>query len=169
MELPSLLVSCLACGDLVLGFTSSLVELMASSKKTHNKQHHPCLLLPELHPCGKLLLTHVSPGDLPTLAGRSASLSYEVTALSPGSWFALGFVHVLQEWGLCFLQACGCPIIETYFLYDLIPGRFTVPLSDPQAGKVYINLRIFKAVGEHLWYYCIPVCGSPTQQVWGLI
>ena len=95
---------------------SSLVELMESSKKTYNKHHHPGLLLPELHPCGKPLLTQVSPGDLPTLAGRSASVSYEVTALTPGSWFAQGFVCALQEWGLCFLQACGCTIIEFYFL-----------------------------------------------------
>ena len=36
---------------------------------------------------------------------------------------------------------------------------------DPQAGKPGMGFRTFTTVGELLWYYCSPVCGSPTQQV----
>ena len=44
-----------------------------------------------------------------------------------------------------------------------------VPLLDPQAGEPDTGLQIFLRVGELLWYYCSPVCGSPTQQIWDLI
>ena len=39
-----------------------------------------------------------SAGDPPTLAGRSSSVSYGVTAPSPGSRYAHYFVCALQEW-----------------------------------------------------------------------
>ena len=32
-----------------------------------------------------------------------------------------------------------------------------------------MGVRTFTIVGEFLWYYCSPVCGLPTQQVWDLI
>ena len=48
-----------------------------------------------------------------------------------------------------------------------VPGD-SVPLSDPQAGKPDVGFRTFTTVGELLWYYCSPVYGSPTQQVWDL-
>ena len=32
-----------------------------------------------------------------------------------------------------------------------------------------MGVRTFTTVGEFLWYYCSPVCGLPTQQVWDLI
>ena len=46
---------------------------------------------------------------------------------------------------------------------------FPVPLLDPQAGKPAVGFRTFTTVGELLWYYCSPVCGSPTLQVRDLI
>ena len=50
-----------------------------------------------------------------------------------------------------------------------IPWRSSIPLSDPQAGKSDRGFRTFIIVGELLWYYYSPVCGSPTWQVWDLI
>ena len=44
-----------------------------------------------------------------------------------------------------------------------------VPLPDSQAEKPDMGLRTFNPMGELLWYNCFPVCGSLTQQVWGLI
>ena len=32
-----------------------------------------------------------------------------------------------------------------------------------------MGLRTFTTLGEVLWYYCPPVCGSPTPGVWDLI
>ena len=52
---------------------SSLVGLMADSGRAHAKEYFPELLLP------------TSAGEPPTLAGRSGSVSYEVTPPSPGS------------------------------------------------------------------------------------
>ena len=50
-----------------------------------------------------------------------------------------------------------------------IPWGFPVPLSEPQAGKPDVGFITFTKVGEILWYYCSPVCGSPTWRVWYLI
>ena len=41
--------------------------------------------------------------------------------------------------------------------------------SDPQPWNPDGGPRIFTAVQDLLWYYCPPVCWSPTQWVWGLI
>ena len=46
---------------------------------------------------------------------------------------------------------------------------FPVPLSDPQAGKPAVRFRTFTMVQELLWYYCFPICGSPTRWVQDLI
>ena len=50
-----------------------------------------------------------------------------------------------------------------------IPWGFTVPLSDPQAGKPDKGFRTFTIVWELLWYCYSPVCGSPTWWVWDFI
>ena len=51
-----------------------------TSKRTYAKTHLPGLLLPVPRPCGRLLQTHASAGDLQTLTGRSDSVSCRVTA-----------------------------------------------------------------------------------------
>ena len=47
--------------------------------------------------------------------------------------------------------------------------EFLLPLPDPQVGKPVVGLRTFTPVGGLLWYYCSPVCESPTQRLWDLI
>ena len=54
-------------------------------------------------------------------------------------------------------------------LQSQIPWQFLLPLPDPQVGNPDMGLRIFTIVVELLWYYCSPVCGSPTLQIWDLI
>ena len=110
-----------------------------------------------------------SAGDPLTLAGRSGSVSYGVTAPSP--------------WVLMHTLLCVCPlIVESLFLPVLsnsnqIPLAFKVWFSGnsssccqtPQVGKPDVGLRTFTPVGGCLWYNCSPVCESPTQQLWDLI
>ena len=117
------------------------------------------------HPCDEPPPTRTSTGDPPTPGGRSGSVACGVTA--PFPWF---FVHtkfclcspgVRSLFPLVLWKSCG--------LQGQIPWGFLVPLQYPQAGKPGVELSTFTAVGELLWYYCSPVCGSPTQQVWDLI
>ena len=71
---------------------------------------------------------------------------------------------------------CGVPVfpspVEVLLsnfngLQNQIPwGWFLVPLLDHQAGKPDVGLRTFTTVGELLGYYCSPVSGLPTWQVW---
>ena len=46
-----------------------------------------------------------------------------------------------------------------------IPSSF----ARSHAGKCDLGLRTFTTVGELLWYYCFPVCGSPSWWVLDLI
>ena len=89
--------------------------------------------------------------------------------LSFGSWCAWDFVCVLYDWSLCFPQSCGSPIIKFHWLWGQILWRVLVPLSDLRAWKPDMGFRTFTTVGELLWFYCSPACGSPTQWVWDLI
>ena len=85
------------------------------------------------------------------------------------SWCAQNFVCALQDWSLCFPQSSGRPSSNPTHPQGQIPWGFSVPLLDPQAGKPDVGFRMFRTVGELLWYYCSSVCGSPIQWVWDLI
>ena len=63
----------------------------------------------------------------------------------------------------------GRPIIKSCWPSRPDSLGFPVPLSDPQAGKPDVRFRTFTMVRELLWYYCSPICGSPTRWVWDLI
>ena len=43
------------------------------------------------------------------------------------------------------------------------------PFVGPPGYKAWHGAQNLHNSGELLWYYCSPVCGSPTQQVWDLI
>ena len=75
--------------------------------------HHEQLLLPVSFSLGEPQLPPASAGDPPTLAGRSGSVSYGVTAPSPGSRCTHYFVCALQVWSLCFPQSCRRPAIKS--------------------------------------------------------
>ena len=40
---------------------------------------------------------------------------------------------------------------------------------DSQVGKSKVGPRTFTTAQEFLWYFCSPVCGSPTWWVWDFI
>ena len=98
-------------------------------------------------------------------------------------WFSLLWGHCSFPLGLGARRSCLClPTVESVspnpeeVLWSNPSGhqscilwRFPVPLSDSQAEKPDMELRIFTTVGELFWYYGSPVCGSPTQQVWVFI
>ena len=111
-----------------------------------------------------------SAGDPLTLAGRSGSVSYGVTAPSP--------------WVLVCTLFCVCPpSVEFLFppspvevlqsnltgLQSPVLWGFLILLPDPQLGNPHVGLRTFTPVGGLLRYNCSPVCVSPTQQLWDLI
>ena len=66
---------------------------------------------------------------------------------------------------VCFPQFRGNPVIKSCWLSKSVSWGFLISLSDPKVGKLKTGLRIFMKVGELLWYYWSPVCGSPTLQV----
>ena len=110
-----------------------------------------------------------SAGDPPTLAGKSGSASYGVTAPSPGP-----DGHTI----LCVPSKSGVPVSprpvkvlqsNPSSLQNLILWKFLLPLLDPQVGKPDVGLRTFTPVGGLLWYICSSVCESPTQGLWDLI
>ena len=119
-------------------------------------------------PCSRSLPTHACTRDPQTLRGRSGSVSYGVTAPFP--------------WVLVHTSFCLCPPwvfvspspVEVMWsnptcLQSQTPWRFPVPLLDNQVGSSDAGPRTSSTVGELLWYYCSPVCGSSTRQVWNLI
>ena len=121
-------------------------------------------------PCGEPQTPPASAGDPPTLAGRSGSVSYGVTAPSP-----LGpGVHTT----LCVPSKSGVSVSPSPVevlqsnpasLRSLILWEFLLPLLDPQVGKPDVGLRTFTPVGGLLWCNWSPVCESPIQQLWDLI
>ena len=110
-----------------------------------------------------------SAGDPPTLAGRSGSVSYGVTAPSP--WVPMRTL------------LCVCPPrVESLFPPVLSKSCNQIPL----AFKVWFSRNSSSCcwtprLGSLKWgsepslqwvdFYgmCSPVCESPTQQLWGLI
>ena len=110
-----------------------------------------------------------SAGDHPILAGRFGPVSYEVTTLFPGSWWAWDLVWAPQEWSFFFPQSCGIPSVKPHWPSKPILWGFLLLLPDLQAGKPDVGLRTFTPVGELLWCNYFPVCGLPTRWVWDLI
>ena len=110
-----------------------------------------------------------STGDSPILAGGFGSVSCGVIAL---------FLWVLVQARVCLcpprLGSLFPPVL--WKSYNQIPLAFKVIFSgDSQSlyqspgGKPDVVFQVFTAVGELLWYYYSPVCGSPTWWVWDLI
>ena len=119
-------------------------------------------------PRSRPLPVQISAGELQTPTGRSGSVSWGVTA--PFPW-----VLVHTRFCLCLSKVSTSPspveVLESnpIDLQIQIPWRFPVPLLDPQVGKSHVGPRTFAALRELLWYFCSPVCRSPTWWVWDFI
>ena len=120
-----------------------------------------------LHPCGEPLQTQSSIGDPPTQVVL-VQFPMESLLLSSESWCTQGFVCALQDWSLCFPQSCGSSIIKSFWPSRSDSLGIPSPVVITPGWKPGVGFRIFTTVGELLWYYCFPVCGSPTWQVWDL-
>ena len=124
-----------------------------------------CCLCPRLW--GRPLSAQASTGNPPTFRGRAGSVSCGLSA-------SFSWILVHTRFYLCPLRVSVSPssmeILQSNptGLQGQIPWGFPVPLLDPQAGKPDVGVRIFTIGGELLWYYCSPVCGSPTWQVYGI-
>ena len=94
-------------------YPGSLLGLMADSGRAHAKEYFPVLLLPVSLSSWRATATLTSAGDPPTLAGRSGSVPYGVTAPSSGSRCTHYFVCALQQWSLCFPWSCWSPAIKS--------------------------------------------------------
>ena len=92
----------------------------------------------------------------------------ESLLLSSESYCLQGFVCALQDWSLCFPQSCGSSIIKSFWPSRSDSLGIPSPAVRTPGWKPDVGFRIFTTVGELLWYYYFPVCGSPTWQVWDL-
>ena len=105
-SLPS---SCLAWGDPAL---SSMVGLLATSKRVYTKGDLPSLLLPVslpmLGPCWP-----TPPQETLTPAGGFGSVSRGVATLFLWVLVCAWFCCALQDWSLCFPQSCGSLVIKS--------------------------------------------------------
>ena len=121
---------CLAWGNPALEPRGSLLGLMVDSMRAHAKEYFPELLLPvSFSPWWCTATPSASAGDPPSLACRSGSVSYGITAPSP--------------WVLMHTLLCVCPPrVESMFppgllkscnqikfcLQSLIIWEFLLPL-----------------------------------------
>ena len=79
-----------------------------------------------------------------------------------------GFVCALQDWSLCFPQSYGSSIIKSLWPSRSDSLGIPSPVVRTPGWKPDVGFRIFTTVGQLIWYYCFPVCGSPIWQVWNL-
>ena len=105
---------------------------------------------------------HASAGDPQTLTGRSGLVSYGALLLSLGSWCTQGFVYALQE-------SLSPPklwkVYNQILLTFSFPGDFQSLCQIPRLGSLMWCLE--PSTVRALCYTCSPVCGSPTQQLYG--
>ena len=142
----------------------SMVGLMVNSKRVYAKAAFQCPC-----PCGEPLPTHTSTGGPPTLAGGFDSVSLGSLLLSSGSWCTQNFVCAPYDWSLF------PPVL--WKTYNQIPLALKARFPGDSQSLCWIpRLRILTWGSEpsqqyenFFRYYCSPVCGSPTQEVWDLI
>ena len=143
----------------------SMVGLMVNSKRLYAKGDLPVPPVPVA-----TLLTHASAGGPPALACSFGSVSCGVIA------------HLL--WVILHAKFCLCPpkleslltsvLWKAYNQISLglkarFPGDSQSLCHIARLRSMVLGFRTFRTVRERLWYYCSPVCGSPTWQVWDLI
>ena len=138
---------------------------MVDSGRAQAKEYFPELLLPVSLSLWWATVTPASAGDPPTLAGRSGSVSYGVTAPSPGPDAHTALCVPSKSRVSVSPSAVEVLQSNPTSLQSLILWEFLLLLPDPQVGKPDVGLRTFTPVGGLLWYKCSPVCESPTQQL----
>ena len=143
-------------------------DLQERSPRMSPRETFPDCCYQDHCPWAEPLLNHASTGDPPTPAGSFGSVSCGVTA--PFLWVvACKILFVPSKTGVCFPQPCGSLVIKSHW-----PSR-SDSLGIPRffvgspGWKAWGGFWTFTIVGELLWYYCSPVCGSPIWWVCDLI
>ena len=157
---------------------------MVYSGRAHAKEYFPELLLPVFLSSRWATTTPCLCRRPSTPAGRSGSVSYGVTAPSPGSHCTYYFACALQEWSLCFSQSCQS--------YNQILLAFKVWFSrnssshcrTPRLGSLmwgsepslqwmdFCGISVLQFVchppsSYGIWFYCD--CAPPTISLWLLL
>ena len=88
--------------------------------------------------------------------------------LCSGSWWAQDFL-VTSKNKVCFSQSCGSPVSKPCWPSKSDSLGMLSPFTRSPGWKAWQGPRTCVMVGELLWYYCSPVCGSPTCWEWDLI
>ena len=70
---------------------------------------------------------------------------------------------------LCFPQACGSSVIKSCCPTKSVSLGIPSPFARSPGQEDWWGPRAFARVWELLWYYCSPVCGSPTCWEWDWI
>ena len=138
--------SFLAWSNTAFRSTGSIVGLMVSSNKVYTKGDLPRCSCQCPHPCGEPLLTHISTGDPPTLAGSFDLISCGFTA--PFVW-----VLVHAKFCLCSLrlESLFAPVV--WKSYNQIPLVFKVRF--PRNSQSFCQIP---RLGSLMW------SSEPSQQ-----
>ena len=166
--LCSLPVSCLAWGDSAWGLWSLSGSWWPPRGFMSRGTFQDCCCqhpVPVVSPC------------LPVPPQETLPHQLAVSVQSP-VWFGSVFFCMLLCTGFCLcpprLESLLSPVLWKSYNQTCWPSSsdsLGIPSSfiGSQAVKPDVGFRTFTTVGELLWYYCSPVCGSPTQQIRYLI
>ena len=89
--------------------------------------------------------------------------------LSSGSWCVWSFVCALPDWSLCFPQPSRKPIIKSCWPSSPDSLGIPTPFVRSPGWEAWYGVQNLTTARKLLWYYCFPVCGSPTWWLWDLI
>ena len=147
-----------------------------------NSQQNLCCQCPCFHSEPQLPL--MSTGHPPILNGNSDLVSYELTALFPGSWWVWDPVCILQEYSFCFLQFCTIYAVTPHCPSK--PNSLGTPLSvaRPSGYEDQHRVQNFHPHGrtslvylfsslwvihlyDKIWFY--HDCTPPTISLWLLL
>ena len=146
-------------------------EKTAASRSAQATFKWTCQNLPVLaRTATACVLVHLLSHHCPFLCRRPRSISRYVcpNLLCSHLLFSLGpglhKILCVSSKSVISVPACPMEVLQSnpVGLHSQNPWGFLVPLSNPQAGKPDMGLRTFTSMEELLWYYCSPVCGSPT-------
>ena len=155
--------SCLAWGDSALRSVDSMVRLMVTSRRVNANGDLPRQLLPAapfLWWTPADLCLHRRPSNTRRYLGFSVLWSHCSLPLSLGTCKVL---FVPSKTGVSVSPSPVEVLLSNPTgLQSQVPWGFPVPLLGPQAVKPDVGFQTFTAVWERLWYYCSPICGSPT-------
>ena len=86
--------------------------------------------------------------DPPIIAGRSSPVSYEITVLSPESWYLEVLVYSFSEWNFCFSQFCGISSIKLHWPSKLDSLGASLPITRSSGWEAWHEVQGFQSCGR---------------------